>query len=283
MRLTRADFEALCHELVSPDGGRRKVLGLMAARELAKLSRMRLKELEIKALENGILPEHYERNIDSFGLAGQLKLLRSRAAVIGLGGLGGYAAEVLARAGVGFIRLVDGDRFQESNLNRQLFARAQSVGKNKALIGKTRLRRVNPGIELEAIPQYLDESNALPILNDLDLIVDALGELPSRLLLAREARKLKKTLIHAAIAGFFGQLAVIHPEGPELDKIYGLPAGCPPHGVEKALGIPAPTPAVLGTMEAALAVRVLLGQDQELGSRLLLVDLNRMLWQEVKL
>lgn len=283
MKLKRCDFESVCHELVLPDGGRRKVLGLTAARELAKLSGLKLRDLEIQALENGISPEHYERNIGSFGFAGQLKLLRSRAAIIGLGGLGGFAAEVLARAGVGFIRLVDGDRFQQSNLNRQLFSQVPNAGKNKALVGKMRLRRVNPGIELEAIPQYLKESNASRILDDIDLVVDALGELPSRILLTREASRRKKILIHAAIAGFFGQLAVIYPEGPDLSKIYGLGDNCPPHGVENILGTPSPTPAVLGSMEAALAVRVLLGQDQGLKNKLFLVDLNQIHCQIVKL
>ncbi|MEI6509493.1 MAG: HesA/MoeB/ThiF family protein [bacterium] len=285
---TRADLEAVAFPAEGLDGQTRQVLGLLQARELSRSFRLPMWEVERQALEWGISPWHYERNLATFGVEGQLKLLRSRVSVVGLGGLGGWVAEVLARAGVGFLSLVDGDLFVETNLNRQLFSSTRNLGQNKAKVAKRRLQAVNPGIRLEAIPVFLDDENADLLLGDMDVIVDALGDLTNRALLYRQARRLNLTVVHGAIGGLFGQLALVEPGGPGLEGAYGPLEELPAHGQELFLGTPSPTPAVLGALQAQVVLQVLLGQNALPGAGMLrgalfFLDLDHFHWTRVAL
>ena len=101
--------------------------------------------MERTALELGICPERYLRNLDAYSLAEQLRLLKSHAALVGLGGLGGYVLELLARAGVGSIRAADGDEFVPSNLNRQLYATRRTLCGYKAAAAAARMKRGEQG------------------------------------------------------------------------------------------------------------------------------------------
>jgi molybdopterin/thiamine biosynthesis adenylyltransferase len=118
------------------------------------LSRRRTLEL---ALQEGIFPEEWERNFPSLTAADQLTLWRSRVLVVGLGGSGGCQAQLLARAGVGCLYLADGDCFTVSNFNRQLLATSETLGQNKALVTARYLRQINEALELEALPEFLDQ------------------------------------------------------------------------------------------------------------------------------
>ena len=107
-------------------------VSLSVCREAASLSGLSVREAEIAALRGGLCPARYERTIGTFGLEGQARLLESCAAVAGCGGLGGWITEILARAGVGRLILIDGDVFDENNLNRQLYATEENIGEPKA-------------------------------------------------------------------------------------------------------------------------------------------------------
>jgi molybdopterin/thiamine biosynthesis adenylyltransferase len=281
--MKKEDIKALGSEKPLAPGGKRKTISLLQVKELSKALKVSGRVIEIQALSQGTVPERYERNIDSIGIEGQIRLLQSKVAIIGLGGLGGWIAEILARAGVGFIRLVDGDSFMESNLNRQLGSLPVSLGKNKALEIKKRLRRVNPSLQIEAVPAYLTKENLEATLSDLDLVIDALGDIPQRFILWEGCLKFRKPLVHGAIGGFMGQAALFEPIPGALEAIYGKPDRAPERGVEAELGTPSPTPAFIGALEAAIAIQILIGKGEEYKNKLFFFDLEHGLFNKMNL
>ncbi|MCR4429023.1 MAG: HesA/MoeB/ThiF family protein [Caldiserica bacterium] len=270
-------------EIVLPTGKKRWVMETEKILELANLLGKTPKEVTILALKQGIIPLRYERNIDSIGVDGQRKLVESRVAIIGIGGLGGWVAEILTRMGVGFLRLVDGDNFMESNLNRQLGSQQDLLGKNKALEMKRRLEKVNPIIELEAVAEFLSSENSPSIIADVDLCVDALGDITQRFTLWEECRKFKKTMVHGAIGGLLGQAALFYPQDQGIERIYGKKEQAPKQGAEAELGTPSPTPAFVGTFEASLTIQFLLGKGDTFRGKLFLFDLERGNFHQISL
>ncbi|HEY9072932.1 MAG TPA: ThiF family adenylyltransferase, partial [Desulfobaccales bacterium] len=191
------------------------------------------------ALEAGIFPEGFERNFPSLTAAEQLTLWQSRALVLGLGGLGGLQAMLLARAGVGRLYLADGDGFTPSNLNRQLLATAATLGQNKAAVTARHLREVNEAIIVEAIPECLDAKRLLDFLPSVQVLLDALDTLAARRDLINTAKQFGVPVVHGAVSGTFGQVTTILPQDPG-DFTYLFP---PPESaaIETAPGVLAPT------------------------------------------
>lgn len=225
----------------------------------------------LRLLETGQCPEKYQRNIGTIGIAGQLRLLKGKVAVVGAGGLGGNVIELLTRQGVGFLRVIDGDRFCAHNLNRQILATERNLGNNKAEAAVSRVADINSDVRAEAVPQMLDEANAPELLVGMDVAVDALDNIGSRLLLGRVAQQLGIPLVHAAIAGFTGQVTTLLPGRPGLEKLYKTAAGSD-KGVETQLGNPAPTPALAAALQAQEVVKLLTGIGEVLDRRLLYFD-----------
>lgn len=116
--------------------------------------------------------EYYQRNMHSYSLDEQIHLLESKVAIVGVGGGGCVVAEILARTGVGHIRLIDGDHFEISNCNRQIGAVEYSIGENKALVMQERLRSINPALAIEAVPQFLTKENYKELLSGVDVVCD---------------------------------------------------------------------------------------------------------------
>lgn len=265
-----ADLAAAIRSLAEPAGDR-LALSLVATRRLAEeLGRPR-REIELAALAAGVVPSRYLRNVGTLGLDGQIKLLRSRALVVGAGGLGGYVVEGLARVGVGRIHVIDGDTFQDHNLNRQLLCAEDDLGRLKAEVARLRAERVNGAVEAIAHTCFFDESNADELLRDADVAVDALDSIPSRLLLQEAARRRGIPMIHGAIAGFYAQAMTIFPEDLGLFRFYRK-QGAPTHGVELQLGNPAATPMLCAAVQVHEAVKVLLDLGTPLRDRLLAFD-----------
>jgi molybdopterin/thiamine biosynthesis adenylyltransferase len=231
------------------------------------MSRMRT----IQLLENGEVPERYLRNIGTIGIDGQLRLLHAKVAVIGAGGLGGHISELLARQGVGYLRVIDGDNFAAHNLNRQLLATQQNLGLNKSIAAFNRIAEVNSDVCVEAIPQMLNEENAEKLLFGMDVVVDALDTISSRLLVSKMTRKLGIPLVHGAIAGFTGQVTTLLPGDTGLEKIYKITTGSD-KGIELALGNPATTPALAAAIQAQEVVKFLTGIGELLHKRLFYFD-----------
>ena len=219
-------------------------------------------------LHNGEIPERYRRNIGTIGIDGQKRLLEARVAVVGAGGLGGTIIELLARQGVGFLRIIDGDSFEPVNLNRQLLATERTMGMNKAVSAAARVAEINSEVETHAVPAMFNEDNAKELLSDMNVVVDALDTINCRLLLCRMAQKLKIPLVHAAIAGFTGQVGTILPTGPGLEKLYKTTS----KGIEMVLGNPAATPALAAAIQAQEVVKLLTGMGETLSHKLLYFD-----------
>jgi molybdopterin/thiamine biosynthesis adenylyltransferase len=230
--------------------------------------------VEEAALELGILPARYQRNRAALSVADQLELFRSSVAVIGCGGLGGYVVEELARLGVGRLVVVDPDVFEEHNLNRQLFSSPANLGSAKVAAAARRIGEINPAVTLVPLQEALSRENGVELLRGCRIAVDALDSIRTRLELADVCAELNIPLVHGAIAGWYGHVAVQFPGDSTLQTIYAArKAG---KGVEQTLGNPSFTPAVVASLEAAEACKLLLGRGTPLRGRQLMVDLLSM-------
>lgn len=217
--------------------------------------------------------DRYARNLETLS-EGDVEFLRTRTvAVVGLGGLGGYLVEYLGRLGMGGIIAADGDRFDETNLNRQLLSDAVNLGEGKAEAARRRMTLVNPGLRFTALGTRIDSGNGLELLRGADLILDAVDSIPARFALQEIAEGLGVPLIHAAVAGWYGQVATIFPGDRTLDEVYRRPAARGGRGIEARLGNLSFGPAIVAGLQAAEAVKVLLGRGAMLRKRLLVIDL----------
>ena len=214
--------------------------------------------------------DRYSRNLSSISHDENLVLQSSKVCVMGCGGLGGHIIEMLGRLGIGHITAVDSDVFEVSNLNRQLFSDEMSIGKSKALMAVERMKVVNSDVEVIPVTQYIDKTNAKEILGGHELVIDALDNIESRLVLEKACKDLNIPLVHGAIAGWYGQVCTIFPGENTLSKIYSSGIS---KGMEKRLGNPSFTPALVASMEVSEAVKILLGKGELLRNKLLFLDL----------
>lgn len=227
--------------------------------------------VEEAALERGWLPARYQRNRGSISVAEQLKLFRSRVAVIGCGGLGGYVIEELARLGVGRLTAVDPDVFEEHNLNRQLLSSPRNLGLPKVEAAQARVAEINPAVTFDAVKKSFCAANGPELLAGVNAAVDALDSIPCRLELAAACAGAGVPLVHAAIGGWYGQVVTQLPGGKAVGSIYrNWRQG---KGIEKKLGNPSFTPAVAASLQAAEVCKLLLGRGETLAGRKLVIDL----------
>jgi len=267
------DGATLAHaigQVATPQDGL-QVLFLADCIALQRQHHLNRRSVELAALEAGVVPLRYRRNIGTLGLAGQMALLRATAAIVGLGGLGGYVLEGLVRAGLGHIIAIDADKFEEHNLNRQALSSETNLGSAKALAAASRAAAVNAAVEV--IPQVvrLTKENAPELLGEADVVVDALDNLPDRLMLQEMATGLGIPLVHGAIAGFVGQVMTVMPGDRGLFALY--PDGQPPQrGLEQSAGTPAGTPMLVAAFEVQEAIKVITGRGELLRQCLLLID-----------
>ena len=201
----------------------------------------------------------YARNIPALSEAEILLLRQKRVAVIGCGGLGGYLIEYLARIGVGSIRCIDGDVFEESNLNRQILCTTASLGRSKAETAADRVREIDPDVQVQVFPVFLEESNARALISGCDVVLDALDNIPARKILAKSCKEAQIPYIYGAIAGWVAQAAVCLPGDKLIDKLYPKDSTCNDKSVLSF------TPAVCAAMEASLCVKLLTGKPVETG------------------
>jgi molybdopterin/thiamine biosynthesis adenylyltransferase len=254
--------------------GDTRFIRLGPVHELAVAFDCPIQEVELAALEAGIVPSRYLRNVGTIGLEGQARLLRATAAVVGLGGLGGYVTEALARMGVGRLILIDGDVFEDHNLNRQLLSADSKLGTPKAEAAQQRVGEINGAVEVIAHAAMLSAKNLPRLLAGAEVVVDALDRLPTRLVLQDGAQALGIPMVHGSIAGFLGQVMTILPGDPGLRTLYGDPEQIPEQGLEAELGTPAATPMAVAAWEAQEVVKLLVGRGDILRNRLLLMDMG---------
>jgi len=266
---------ASSQELLDPAGRRVRVLEEREALRIAKEADQALGRIYQKALTLGVCPLRYLRNLASLSLEEQGVLARSQVAVVGAGGLGGQILVLLARMGVGHLVVLDGDVFEESNLNRQALSRSADLGKNKAQRAGEALGAINPAVEVRIHGERLTHENAAHLLAGSQVAVDALDNVADRLLLQETAAHLQIPLVHGAVAGFEGQVMTILPGDQGLYTLYGQAKSDDPKARPEAiLGVPAPTPALVATLQTMEVLKLLLGRGRILRHRLMHVDLE---------
>ncbi|MCP4450767.1 MAG: HesA/MoeB/ThiF family protein [Planctomycetes bacterium] len=211
----------------------------------------------------------YARNLGTLGRKGQAKLLSSRIVIVGLGGLGGHALEQMARVGIGHITAMDPDVFDPSNLNRQLLSDVEALGVAKVDRAEQRIQKICPETEFLGLKQRHTEAPDA-VWTQADLVFDCLDNIADRLSLAEMCGRAHCPLIHGAIAGWVGQVAVVQPGSGLLNRLY--PDTGP--GLEKELGTPPFTAALCASLMVAEGVKVLCDMPQDSPDRVAYVDLQ---------
>ena len=202
----------------------------------------------------------YQRNIPALTERECILLREKKIAVIGCGGLGGHILDQLARIGIGALRVVDGDVFEPSNLNRQLLSGMPLLGVSKAKAAADHIARVNPDVAVEAAEAFLSESNAELLLENCDIVMDALDNIPSRKILSAACEKANIPYIYGAIQGWVAQAAISMPGDHLIDTLY-------PEEIEiRDKSVLSFTPALCASMQTALCVKWLLGRSVETGT-----------------
>lgn len=210
---------------------------------------------------------HRQLLIDQWGVEGQEKLKRSRVTMIGAGGLGSPAALYLVAAGVGRLRIVDRDRVELSNLNRQILHGEGSLARPKVASAGDRLKDLNSSIQLELMEMELSEESAPHLCADTDILVDCLDSFSARRVLNRQAVQNKIPLVHAGISGGGGQITVIPPGGgPCLECLFPQA----PDG--KEIPVVGAAAGIIGSMEALEVIKLITGIGDTLTGRLLICN-----------
>jgi molybdopterin/thiamine biosynthesis adenylyltransferase len=256
-----------------PDGEAFRGLYRSATAALAGETGLPLRRIEQAALAAGVVPLRYTRNMKSLSPREQSTLLNARVCLVGQGGLGGGVTEILARQGIGALTLIDGDRFEESNLNRQLFSTESGLGNLKAEAAAKRVGRINAAVEVTYQAVFLNASNAADLVAGADVVVDCLDNLRDRFLLEAAAKAVGIPFVSAAVAGAGGHATTIFPEDPGLRLIYGDPGQAPFKGVEATLGTLPFAVTLLATLECAEVTKIILKKGELLRNRLLVVDM----------
>ncbi|MBM3677709.1 MAG: molybdopterin-synthase adenylyltransferase MoeB [Actinobacteria bacterium] len=221
--------------------------------------------------------------IPEVGEAGQQRLLEARVLLIGAGGLGSPASLYLAAAGIGTLGIVDADVVDDSNLQRQIVHSTERLGEPKVQSAKRTLQALNPDVQVEAYEERLTSENVERILADRwDVIVDGTDNFPTRYLVNDASVWHGIPVVHGSIYRFEGQMTVFHPgNGPCYRCLY--PAPPPPELAPSCAegGVLGVLPGIVGSLQAAEALKIVLGAGETLAGRLLLFDALHTTFDEV--
>jgi molybdopterin/thiamine biosynthesis adenylyltransferase/rhodanese-related sulfurtransferase len=220
--------------------------------------------------------------LSEVGEVGQQRLKAASVLCVGAGGLGSPVLLYLAAAGVGRIGIVDFDRVDESNLQRQIIHGSPAVGQLKASSARDRILEINPRCQVDLHPVRLSSANALEIVGSYDVLVDGTDNFPTRYLLNDAAVIANKPLVYGSIHKFEGQVSVFNLErSPHYRDLFPQP---PPPGMVPSCaeaGVLGVLPGVVGSIQATEALKIILGTGQTLAGRLLLYDALQMSFQEL--
>ncbi|MEO6319344.1 MAG: HesA/MoeB/ThiF family protein [Polaromonas sp.] len=229
----------------------------------------------------------YSRHIllDEIGIEGQEKLLASHVLIVGAGGLGSPVALYLGSAGVGRITLVDHDRVDATNLQRQIAHTMERIGEFKADSVVQAVAALNPDVKVIPVTERADDSLLDRLVGEVDLVLDCTDNFATRHAINRACVKHVKPLVSGAAIRFDGQVTVYDPRSaespcyacifPESDLLEETRCA--------AMGVFAPLVGIVGTVQAAEALKLLCGMGQALTGRLLMLDGRNMEWNEMKL
>jgi molybdopterin/thiamine biosynthesis adenylyltransferase/rhodanese-related sulfurtransferase len=280
--------------------GKRSLLAAQTLRELgyAQVASVRGGFARWKSeglpIEEGALDrdsaERYARHLvlPEVGVAGQKKLADARVTLIGAGGLGSPAAFYLAAAGVGFLRLVDDDAVDRSNLQRQILHTDAGIGTAKVASAQQRLSALNPRVDIDAVRARITADNVESLVKDVDVVIDGADNCPTRYLLSDACVQLGKPLVYGAVHRFVGQVSVfdagrqrgiapcyrcLFPEPPRAEDA----PNCAEAGV---LGV---LPGIIGLLQATEALKLILEIGRSLSGRLLQFDALQLRFHEIRL
>jgi molybdopterin/thiamine biosynthesis adenylyltransferase len=218
------------------------------------------------------------------GEEGQSKLLAARVFVVGAGGLGSPVGYYLSAAGVGTIAIVDNDEVDLSNLQRQIAHSTSTVGKPKVDSAKKTFESLNPDVHVVPVKERLTKHNILDLIRDYDILVDCSDNYATRFLVNDACVMVRKPLVTGAIFKFEGQLTVVIPgEGPCYRCLFEEP---PPPGVlpsPQGVGLLGVIPGVIGTLQAAEVLKLIIGKGHALKGELLIYDALKASFRKVKI
>lgn len=273
------------------------VVPWVAEQEASRRFKLDPFSVETEILKAGLLPSRYARNAGSLGLEGQQALHKACVLVAGCGGLGGHLILGLARLGVGCIVAVDPDIFDESNLNRQALCTTANLGQPKVDEAVRQVGLINPACRVRPHQERLEASNADTLLVGVDLALDGLDSVSARITLSEACARNNIPLIHAAVSGWYGQIATqpgIKPEnGAEaspgiyteakpgsitagIARLYDPVAATADRGDEQSFGNQSYGPAFAAAIQLAEACKLITGKPPALKNRLYTYDLLRM-------
>jgi len=230
--------------------------------------------------------QRYSRHIilPEVGEKGQIKLLKAKVFIVGAGGLGSPVGYYLTAAGVGTIAIVDNDNVELSNLQRQIAHSTKTIGEPKVESAKNTFESLNPDVHVIPIKQRLTKHNILDLIRDYDIVVDCSDNYATRFLVNDACVMSKKPLVTGAIFKFEGQLTVVIPgDGPCYRCLFEEP---PPHGVlpsPQGAGLLGFLPGVIGTLQAAEVLKLIIGTGEILKGELLIYNALKPSFRKVKI
>ena len=227
--------------------------------------------------------ERYSRNmvLNEIGITGQRKINKAKVLVIGAGGLGAPVLMYLAAAGVGNIGIIDGDKIELSNLQRQTIHRTENIGMPKVQSAKKFIERLNNDVEVTTYELFINNDNCQQIISKYDLIIDGVDNFESRYLVNDTCVNLKKPLVEAGIIGFMGMATLILPEGPCYRCLYPeMPDRAPTCSQAGVLGA---TAGIIGSIQASEAIKYIVGIEENLNGRVIFWDGLTSTIHEIKL
>lgn len=229
----------------------------------------------------------YSRHIllDEIGIEGQERLLAGRVLVVGAGGLGAAAMPYLASAGVGHLTIVDDDDVDLTNLQRQILHTTANVGRPKVVSAREGLLRINPDIDVELVSQRVGDAELDGLVAGADVVLDCCDNFATRQAVNRACLKHRKPLVSGAALRFDGQVSVYDLRQTDA-PCYGClfpPSEPAPEAACATMGVFAPLVGMVGTVQAAEALKVLAGVGQTLSGRLLMVNAMTMEWTTMRL
>ena len=229
----------------------------------------------------------YSRHIllDELGIDGQRRLLASHALIIGAGGLGSPVALYLGTAGVGWLTIVDHDTVDVTNLQRQIAHNLARVGKPKAESARDTIAAINPDVKVTPLVERADAARLDALVQDADVVVDCSDNFVTRQAVNAACVAHRKPLVSGAAIGFDGQVSVYDTRSAEAPCYACLfPAEATFEDVQCAtLGVFAPLVGIIGSVQAAEALKLLAGVGMSLAGRLQMLDARRMEWTEIRL
>jgi molybdopterin/thiamine biosynthesis adenylyltransferase len=229
----------------------------------------------------------YSRHIllNEIGIEGQERIMQGRALVIGVGGLGSPAALYLATAGIGHLTLVDHDTVDLTNLQRQIAHKLSRVGQPKAESARMSIAAINPDVQVRAIARRADEALLDELVADAQVVLDCSDNFKTRHAVNAACVKHRVPLVSGAAIGFDGQVSVYDVRQPDAPCYACL---FPPDAAFEetacaTMGVFAPLVGIIGTVQAAEALKLLVGIGKPLAGRLLMLDARAMGWDEVRI